>query len=109
MDLSLLENDLTIAGFVLLLELCVLLPFIGWYVVRMIVRNLPTILSQISEDPKNIEAIKKLVSKFGLPTGGKMTVNNAIGMAMNALIPRLIGGLFQGPAQPPPPELPPPG
>ena len=104
-DFSGLENDLIIAGLVLTLELCVFLPFIGWYVVRMIVKNLPTIMDQIASNQANIDAIKKLLGKFGV-AGSKMSLNTAIGTGVNMLLPmilqRFFGGL-QPPAAPPPP------
>jgi hypothetical protein len=98
-------NDITIALLVLTFELLIFLPFIGWYVERRIEDRLPEILNKIAENPKCVDAIKKLASKFGMPTGGKMTLNNALGFAIPMLLQKFLGGLpAQVPAiQPPTP------
>ena len=109
MDWATLTNDLVTAALVLTFELCIFLPFIGWYVLRVIKAQMPEILEVIATDEKSLEALKRLGQKFGLPDLSKITPQKAIGQALAMGLPYLMQRLLGGTMPPPqPPVTPPP-
>jgi len=92
-------NDLVTSGLVILWEVVGLVPLLTWFILTQIKKRLPDLMIELANDPKFQVAMRQLGAKVGQAAMPKMTINNAIGMALPFLLQRFFGG----PPQPPPP------
>ena len=99
------------AFLIVALELGIVLPVLGWYVLNLIRRELPDMILDLLEDKEFVAKVRAKMSQF-IPvgmTGKGMSIEKAIGMGLNMMLPiivqKVLGALGMGAV---PPQVPPP-
>jgi len=103
--------NLPTAFLIVALELRIVLPILGWYVLNLIRRELPDMILDLLEDKEFVMKVRSKMSQFLPPgmMGRGVSIEKAMGMGLQMALPMLLQKFFGGfPAAAPPVEVPPP-